>query len=212
MGNRFRQITMLALLGFFLGTASAWHQVSKEQDAGYQVAQIEPAAGTSLMGSEIGGPFTLIDHEGRQVTERNYEGSYKLIFFGFTYCPDVCPVELRKMAEAMKEMGPVAANIQPIFITTDPARDTPETMKQYVKMFHPRLVGLTGSPDELKKVRDEYKVYAAKVEDPKLSDYTMNHSSYMFLMGPDNEPLALFTTQDSPADIAQDVQNIIGNI
>ncbi len=209
MNKRIGQVAFLCLLGFLFGTGAAWHTVNKEVGAGVSVAQIEPAAGAALAGAAIGGSFTLIDHNGNSVTEEDYSASYKLVYFGFTFCPEICPTELQKMASVLNTLGQYAEGIQPLFVSTDPERDTPDVMKSYVEMFHPRLVGLTGSLEQIKAVQDSYKVYAAKVEDPALSDYTMNHSSYMFLMTPDDKPLALFSVEDTPADVAQQIEAIL---
>jgi len=148
------------------------------------------SSGTAL----IGGPFELTDHNGKRVTDKDFLGKYLLIFFGFTYCPDVCPSELQVMSAALDQLGPEADNIQPIFISIDPARDTPELMKEYVANFHPRLVGLTGSEDDIAKVAAVYRVYYAKPKgkenDP---DYLMDHSSILYFMGPDGKFLKHFT-------------------
>ena len=206
MKKRIQQISMLCLLGVILGTAAAWVQV--RNDAGASFAQIEPAAGNAMADADIGGSFTLTDHHGTVVTEKNYADRYKLVFFGFTYCPDICPAGLQKIAAALEKIGSDAEKIQPLFITIDPARDTPEVMREYVAMFHPGLIGLTGSTEQIKQVESAYKVYAAKVEDPNLSDYTMNHSSYTFLMSPDNQLVSLFSADDSPADMAAEITRV----
>ncbi|MCB1417436.1 MAG: SCO family protein, partial [Nitratireductor sp.] len=173
---------MLGLLGFILGVASAWMQVEKDA-SGSSVASIEPAAGNAVDGAKVGGPFSLIDHHGNPVTNESYAGSYKMIFFGFTHCPEICPTELGKMTTVLNTLGDEANMIQPLFITTDPERDDPETMQEYVEQFHPRLFGLTGTPEQIKNKEKTYKVYAAKVQDPNMSEYTMDHSAYTFLMG-----------------------------
>ena len=209
MNKRIRKIALLSLLGFILGTGVAWLQVQQENNGGYEMAKIEPAAGPGTSGAEIGGSFSLTDHNGTPVTESNYRDSYKLIFFGFTYCPEICPTELQKMTKVLNALGPDADPIQPLFITTDPERDTPETMQAYVEMFHPRLVGLTGTPEQIKNVQHKYKVYAAKVESKELSDYTMDHSSFTFLMSPDDRLLALFSSQDSAQDIEAEIRSVL---
>ena len=106
-------------------------------------------------------------------------------------------------------IGSPFKHIDPLFITVDPARDTPEVMKEYVGMFHPQFVGLTGSAEQIKAVEKAYKVYAAKVEDPELSDYTMNHSSYTFLMSPDNQLISLFSADDSPEEMATGIKRVL---
>jgi protein SCO1/2 len=136
----------------------------------------------------IGGPFTLTDQNGHRVTEKDFLGKYMLVFFGYTYCPDVCPTELQVMTEALKQMGPKADVIQPIFISFDPERDTPETLKTYVGNFSPQLIGLTGTEQEIAAAAKAYRVYYSKVKDSGgANDYLMDHSSILYLMGPDGK-------------------------
>jgi cytochrome oxidase Cu insertion factor (SCO1/SenC/PrrC family) len=142
----------------------------------------------------VGGPFALTDHNGKRVTDQDFRGKYMLIFFGFTYCPDVCPSELQVMSAALDELGPKADRVQPIFITIDPARDTPEAMKLYVANFHPRLVGLTGSPEDVAQVAKAYRVYYARAKGSENQpDYLMDHSTILYLMGPDGRFVKHFT-------------------
>jgi len=139
------------------------------------------STGTAL----IGGPFSLSDHTGKRVTEANYKGKFMLVFFGYTYCPDICPAELQVVAAALDELGDKSKDIQPIFITVDPERDTVEQMGEYVENFHPTQVGLTGSAEEIAKVAKAYRVYYARVEDGGDGDYLMDHSSILYLMDRD---------------------------
>ncbi len=145
--------------------------------------------GTAL----VGGPFTLTDQTGKRVTEKDFLGRHMLVFFGFTYCPDICPTELQVMTAALDMMGPEGEKIQPVFITIDPERDTPEVMKAYVENFGPRLMGLTGSPDEIAAVARAYRVYYAKAGKTGTDEYTMDHSSIVYLMGPDGRFVKHFT-------------------
>ena len=139
-------------------------------------------SGTAL----VGGPFSLIDQDGRRVTEKDFLGKYMLVFFGYTYCPDVCPTELQVMTAALEQMGPEAARIQPVFVSIDPARDTPAVLKAYVGNFGAHLVGLTGTPEEVANIARAYRVYYAKAGNGSSStDYLMDHSSIIYLMGPD---------------------------
>jgi len=130
----------------------------------------------------VGGPFTLNDHTGKRVTEADYRGKFMLVFFGYTYCPDICPAELQVVAAALDELGDKAKDVQPIFITVDPERDTVKQMGEYVENFHPSQVGLTGSAEEIAKVAKAYRVYYARVEDEAANDYLMDHSSILYLM------------------------------
>lgn len=142
----------------------------------------QQGSGTAL----VGGPFALVDQDGRRVTEKDFLGKYMLVFFGYTFCPDVCPTELQVMAAALDQMGPAAERIQPVFVSIDPERDTPEVMKAYVGNFGPRLVGLTGTPAEVAAMAKAYRVYFAKAGNSGSStDYLMDHSSIIYLMGPD---------------------------
>lgn len=134
----------------------------------------------------VGGPFSLVDQDGRRVTEKDFRGRYMLVFFGYTYCPDVCPTELQVMTAALDQLGAEADRIQPVFVSVDPARDTPEVLKAYVGNFGPRLVGLTGTPEEVAAIAKAYRVYYAKAGGSSSStDYLMDHSSIIYLMGPD---------------------------
>ena len=111
----------------------------------------------------VGGPFELIDHAGRTRTERDFRGQLMLVYFGFTYCPDICPTDLQAIGLALDKLGKDGDSVQPLFITVDPERDTPEHLAEYVPMFHPRLIGLTGGAEAIRKAADAYKVYYAKV-------------------------------------------------
>ena len=134
----------------------------------------------------VGGPFTLTDHTGRRVTEKDFLGHPLLIFFGFTNCPDICPSGLQVMSAALDKLGEKGAKVTPIFITLDAERDTPEKLAAYVKSFHPRLVGLTGSEAELAAAAKAYRVYAQKVSDDATpGSYTYDHAAIIYLMGAD---------------------------
>jgi protein SCO1/2 len=170
-----------------------------------QKAHMARAAGGDLIPvteDAFGGPFTLTDHTGKKVTDKDFTGKYRLIYFGFTYCPAICPTELAKITAALNILGDEGKDIQPIFITVDPERDTAEAMGKYVTMFHPSLVGLTGAPEQIRKVAKDYKIYFAKVQDESMSDYTMDHSSFIYFMAPDDRLLRIFRMEDSAQDMA----------
>jgi protein SCO1/2 len=149
--------------------------------------RVLPAAGVKVMGQAlVGGPFTLTDHTGKRVTDQDFRGRDMLVFFGFTFCPDVCPSALQVVAAALDKLGPKADRFVPVFITLDPDRDGPKELAAYVQSFHPRLVGLTGTPAEIEAVAKAYRVYFRKTEDPKsTAGYTIDHTSLIYVMGRD---------------------------
>jgi len=163
-----------------------------------------------LAGAAIGGPFTLVDQDGRTVSDRQFAGKYRLIYFGYTYCPDACPTDLQALMQGYRllerEHPDKAAKLQPIFISVDPARDTPPVVKAFVNAFHPRLVGLTGSEAEIKTVAREYGVYYRK-EDPRpgQGEYLMDHSRTAILFGPGGEPMVLVAQDGPPKEIASEL-------
>ncbi len=161
------------------------------------------AGGVQLaQGVSLGGPFTLVDHTGRTVTERDFAGRALLVYFGFTYCPDVCPTELGTIAAALDAMGPAAERVTPVFISIDPERDTPEAMADYVSRFHPRMVGLTGSAEQVAQAARAYRVYYAKVQPRDTTAYLMDHSSFIYFVGPDARVRSLFRPESTPEAIA----------
>ncbi len=133
----------------------------------------------------VGGPFTLMAPDGTTVTDETYRGKWLLVFFGYTSCPDICPTTLYEIAAAIEELGPDAAKLQPIFITVDPERDTPDVMGEYTGAFHPRIVGLTGSQQQIDAVAREYGAYGARHKTGTgAEDYVVDHSTYIYIMGP----------------------------
>ncbi|WP_138381085.1 SCO family protein [Luteithermobacter gelatinilyticus] len=148
----------------------------------------------------IGGPFTLVTHKGETVTEQTYKGKYMLIYFGYTFCPDVCPTELQAMTSAL-DLVPenVRQKIAPLFITVDPERDTVEIMAQYVPLFHEALTGLTGSREQVDAVKKAYRVYAVKTEETDASEYLVDHTSLIYLMDKNGDYLSHFS-YGTPAD------------
>jgi protein SCO1/2 len=162
----------------------------------------------SLGGSvHLGGAFTLVDSTGKTVTDQNFRGKWMLVYFGYTYCPDICPTELQTMSAAITKLGPLAAQIVPIFITIDPERDTPEAIGSYVKLFDPRLVGLTGSTQQIADTARAYRVYYAKVIQKGQSSYLMDHSSLVYLIDPSGRFVALYNPQTDVDDMATELRN-----
>jgi len=146
----------------------------------------------------LGGSWTLTNHDGNAVTDKDYTGKYRLMFFGFTYCPDVCPTELKRLTMVLQGLGQDANNVTPLFVTIDPERDTPQALKEYLGRYDPRFIGLTGSVKQIEHMETIYKVYSAKVDDPELTEYTVNHSALVYLIGPDDKVLHLFHSSETP--------------
>jgi protein SCO1/2 len=141
----------------------------------------------------FGGPFTLVDHQGRERTDKDFKGQYLLVFFGYTFCPDICPTGLQTLSSALDLLGEGAARVQPLYISVDPERDRPETLKSYVGHFHPRLIGLTGSEKQVRDAARAYRVHRSKVilADAPKDEYLVNHTSITYLMGPDGKFVTL---------------------
>jgi cytochrome oxidase Cu insertion factor (SCO1/SenC/PrrC family) len=159
----------------------------------------------------IGGPFTLTDESGKTVTDRDFRGKWLLVYFGYTYCPDVCPTTLNEVAEALTDLGAKADRVTPVFITIDPRRDTPKVVGQYAAAFSPRLVGLTGTAEQIAKVAREYRVYYAPHRTgPGPDDYTMDHSSLLYLMGPDGGFVAPIRADQAANELAADLSHYLG--
>jgi len=173
----------------------------------WRITQNGPEAGASS-GVDIGGPFTLTDQAGATVTDKTYDGSWRLIYFGYTFCPDACPTELGVMAQAIETMGPAGAKVQPIFITIDPDRDTVQQLKGYVPLFDKRLVGLTGTPQQIAAIAKAYKVYYAKDDKPGVDakSYGMNHSSFVYLMDPKGKFITVFSSDTDSDKMAAQIR------
>jgi len=147
----------------------------------------------------IGGPFRLTDHQGRTRRDTDFRGKLMLVYFGFTTCPDVCPTDLQQIGQALDALGDASKSIAPMFITLDPKRDTQKLLAQYVPSFHAQLIGLTGSEADIEKVTRAYRVYSEKVAVSGWLRYTVDHSSFIYLMGPDGRYLG-FLPPGTPAD------------
>lgn len=153
-----------------------------------------------LHGARIGAPFTLTDQDGKKVRWDDFKGQYRLVYFGYSYCPDVCPLDLQRIMQGFakfeKDKPALAAKVQPVFISVDPERDTPAVLKTYVAAFHPRLIGLTGTPQEIAKVAKDFVVLYNKEETKGASGYLVSHSRTPYLFGPDGAPVALVPVDD----------------
>ena len=219
LGKRTGLLAVVVVLGTLL---YAIQQIYQTPDVKPGAPTVPPTAAVSQ--PDIGGPFSLVDHEGRPVTQDTFKGRFMLVYFGYTFCPDVCPTALTEMGDALDILGEAGAPVTPVFITIDPERDRPEPLKEYLAFFHPRLVGLTGTSEQVAAVAKVYKVFAAKaalehehepgrehdaeehakhMQDPKhehdpghhhdTGDYLMDHTSIIYLMGPDGAYRAHFS-------------------
>jgi protein SCO1/2 len=152
----------------------------------------------------IGGPFTLTAPDGATVTERTYRGKWLLVYFGFTFCPNVCPTTLLEIATALAKLGPDAERVQPLFITVDPQRDSREVVKAYTESFDARILGLTGTPDQIAAVTREYGAYAVVHRTgPGPDDYVIDHSSYVYLMDPQGRFVRGFEAETPGEQLAE---------
>ena len=151
----------------------------------------------------IGGPFELTDHTGKTVTEESFGDRYLLVYFGYAWCPDVCPTELFIIGEAMDALGDLGDEVQPLFITVDPARDSVDALAEYVPSFHPRLVGLTGSEEQIQAAARAYRVYYRLNEPDEDGAYLVDHTSYIYFMDPDGDYVTHFVYGQGPEKMAQ---------
>lgn len=163
-----------------------------------------------LEGTKIGGPFTLIDQNGRKVTDRDFAGKYRIMYFGYTFCPDVCPTDAQNIGAGLRVLErsdpALAARIVPIFVSVDPARDTPAVLKAFVGAFHPRMVGLTGSPEAIEAVAKEFAVFYQKQDATSGGGYMVDHSRVAYLMDPQGKPLALLPEEKSGQAVAAEAR------
>ncbi len=211
-----RLIQLLLVLLVLLGVAML--AVGLKWRAAHQMAVEEKARAMEQV--RLGGPFRLIDHNGRAVTEADYQGKFLLLFFGYTSCPDVCPLTLQNISEALDLLGPETARLAPLFISVDPDRDSPQVIADYLSNFNPAIVGLTGSTEQLAAIARAYGIYFEKIEmddsgDSETrgaheshmahEDYYMNHSSMSLLMAPDGFYVTNFPLGTGPEVIAAKV-------
>lgn len=162
-----------------------------------------------LAGAQIGGDFTLVDKSGKTVRYADFNGKWRIVYFGYTFCPDVCPLDLQRLMQgyhAFTRAHPdLGAKIQPIFITVDPQRDTPAKMGEYTANFGPELLGLTGTPQQIKAAADAWKVYYARAQGTTPGAYLMDHSRAAYLMDPSGKPLALLPSDKDGAAVAAEL-------
>jgi cytochrome oxidase Cu insertion factor (SCO1/SenC/PrrC family) len=158
---------------------------------------------------KVGGPFALTDHTGRAVTDRDFHGRFVLLYFGYTYCPDVCPTSLSDMSEAIELLGPDGDRVQPLFITVDPERDTLEMLADYVGLFHPRLLALRGTPKQTEEVARAFHAFYTPYVDHAIGGYQLDHTAHVYLVGPDGNYLTYFPYGYPPEMIAREVSSLM---
>lgn len=197
-------VFLVVIAGLTLATAAIFYVTLSTNQGDYP----QRSSGAAL----IGGPFELVMHDGTTVTNETFNGELMLIYFGFTYCPDVCPTELQIMSAALDQLGNDAEEVRPILISIDPERDTVEAMAQYVSNFHPRMTGLTGTPEQIAGAAKAYRVYYERVTDPSSNAaYTMDHSSIVYLMGKDGGFITHFGPGTRPEKMAETIREAINN-
>ena len=159
---------------------------------------------------QVGGPFTLTDQTGKQRSDTDFRGKLMIVYFGYTYCPDVCPTDLMAITQALDALGPAAEGVQPVFITIDPERDT-KLLADYVSAFHRSLMGLTGSPEEIRKVANSYKAFYVKVQDERSRDYSIDHAGVIYLIGRNGEYLGFMPPQTNPDRLTEVLRKNLSN-
>ena len=159
----------------------------------------------NLAGSSLGGPFALINQDGKPVSDRDFKGQYRLMYFGYTFCPDICPTDVGLISRGLTDFeakdASRAAKVQPLFITVDPERDNPAALKPFVGAFHPRLIGLTGTPEQVDAVRKGYGIFAKKVPTSDPENYLVDHFAVIYLFGPRGEPIAFLPHGSTAAEV-----------
>jgi cytochrome oxidase Cu insertion factor (SCO1/SenC/PrrC family) len=188
-GSRLSVLLLIALLFFGSNAAFAGEDIPPDQATAAQMMD-------DLMSGRgpVGGPFTLTDQSGRQRSDSDFRGKLMIVYFGYTFCPDVCPADLMATGQALDALGPAADGVQPIFITVDPERDT-KVLAEYVWAFHKSMIGLTGTPEEIRKVANTYKAFYAKVPGTRDGDYAIDHTGVIYLMGRTGEYLGFMPPQ-----------------
>ncbi len=164
---------------------------------------------TDVSGANFGNEFALTDHNGKARTLADFRGKIVVIFFGFTHCPDACPTTLTELAQVAKELGTDAEKMQVLFVTVDPERDGPKEVGRYTALFNTPVIGLTGSPADIERVKKQFGVFSAKVEQPE-ADYSVDHTAATFLFGPDSRFVATIAPEEGDAAALAKLRRIIG--
>lgn len=167
----------------------------------------------NVEGAEIGGPFELTTHKGDRIASQTLIDRPVLLYFGYTFCPDVCPVDTQVMADAVDLLDQKGIDVRPVFVTVDPARDTPKELGYFAEAIHPKMVGLTGTEADIADVAKAFKVYYQKVEvEGSAAGYLMNHTNYVYLLTPARGLVAMFRPRTPAEQIAADVEAVLGTL
>jgi protein SCO1/2 len=206
-----RKLFLVVLAGFLIGALGGAAALILARGGAPQIE----TSGAAL----IGGPFTLVDKDGKTVTDQDFRGRYMLVFFGFTHCPDICPTELQAMATALDQItanheqnATIPGKLVPVFVTLDPERDTPKVVGDYVKNFGPYFVGLTGTPAQVAAAAKAYRIFYSKnayKDDAGNQTYTIDHSAIVYLIGPDGKYIAHFAYGTSPDKMAETLKRYL---
>lgn len=196
MNHPVMRFTNLAIAALMLTACS-----QETQNAGSQAPPLEGAA--------IGGDFTLTGETGEPVSFSDFDGQYRTVYFGYAYCPDVCPTDNQRAMAGLKrfetENPELGAKVQPLFVSIDPERDTPDVLTEFTDAFHPRLIGMTGTKEQLDDAANAFAVYYSRGEETEAGGYLMDHSNVTYLFGPDGEPLAILPTQEGAEAVAAEL-------
>lgn len=205
-------ITALLALGFYLAQSMDKTDTTTPVDHSAHLSGTQQREASSAdSGPAIGGAFTLTDQNGAPFSSEQLKGSYSLVFFGFTHCPDICPLAMSSLTEALDSLPQEQQDkVTPVFITIDPDRDTPETVKSYIGNFHPRFIGLTGTHAEIKQAASAYKVYYTTAN-PEDKDYQVAHSGYIYFMSPDGKYIRHFSHNDSAENLASGIKEALSH-
>lgn len=195
---------------------------AKDKDAAMDISGQEIVATTGdtapvstgvegVAGMQIGGDFTLTRHDGEIVIYADLKDTPHVMFFGFTYCPDICPTELALLANIMEDLGEEAVkDLRVIFVSVDPERDDVEQMKNYVSLFHSKIEGLSGTPEQVENIKKKYRVYSAKVQTPEMSDYTVDHSSFLYMFDRSGQLQSMYRSGAQKQDVTNGIKSLLG--
>jgi cytochrome oxidase Cu insertion factor (SCO1/SenC/PrrC family) len=201
MGWKLRaSIVALVTLVFAIG---AWLTLLRDDPPESSVV------GGLVVNVDVGGPFELTDHTGARVSDTALRGGYTLLYFGYTFCPDVCPTELGGMAATIDALGEAGARVTPVMITIDPERDTPEVLAEYVPLFHERLIGLTGTAEEIRDVATQFRVFYQRFDSNQYTYYLMDHSSFVYLLDREGDVASMFRYGTAPEDMAAAIRQVM---